>query len=74
MAEVAKRSGGHTGRRTNRRKALEDALREARNGREVLAAASQYFRSTFAREDDQTIKRVARQLIDMTDREAGERP
>lgn len=71
MAEVAKRSGG---RRTNRRRVLDEALRRARNGREVLAAASQYFRSTFAREDDQTIMRMARELIDMTDREAGERP
>lgn len=74
MAEVVTRPGGHTGRRANRRKTLEDALLNARNGRQVLAAASQYFRSTFARADDETIKRMARQLIDMTDREAGERP
>ncbi len=72
MAEVATRSGGLTGRRANRRRALEKALHEARNGRQVLAAAADFFRSTFARADDETIRRVAMRLIEMTEREAGE--
>jgi hypothetical protein len=72
VAEVATRPGGLTGRRANRRKALDQALLEARTGRQVLAAAAQFFRSTFVRADDETIRRVAMRLIEMTEREAGE--
>lgn len=72
MAEVARRVP--PGRLRNRRRALELALAEATTGRQVLAAAAQYFRSTFILADPETIERVSRQLIEMTDREAGEQP
>jgi hypothetical protein len=73
VAEVLTRAaGGPRARRRNRRQKLEAALREAKNSRQVLAAAAQYFRSTFIREDEQTVQRVTRLLIELTDREAGE--
>lgn len=72
MAEVTAGAGGFPGRRRNRRRALDKALAQARTPRDVLAAAAAYFRSALARVDEETAKRVARQLIEMTDREAGD--
>lgn len=72
MAEVDARAAGPAGRRRNRRQALEKAMGKARTPRQVLAAAAAYFRSAFAHvEDPDTAKRLARQLIEMTDRESG---
>jgi hypothetical protein len=58
-------------RRENRRARLIEDLEKAGNGRDVLAAATRYFRSSFARADDATIERMARAVIDLTDREVG---
>lgn len=72
MAEIKARAGDFPGRRRNRRKALDRALEQAQTPRDVIAAAAAYFRSVFVRADAETAKRVARELIDMTEREAGE--
>lgn len=58
-------------RAENRRARLIEDLRKAGTGRDVLAAATRYFRSSFARADDATIERVARAVIELTDREVG---
>lgn len=55
----------------NRRARLVQDLEGAGNGRAVLAAVARYFRSSFARADDATIERVARAVIELTDREVG---
>lgn len=74
MAEAVnpRPAGGPPARRRARRATLMASLENATDGRQVLAAAAQYYRSTFAREDDATVQRVARKLIELTDREAGE--
>ncbi len=74
MAEVIRPGGVPPGRHRNRRRALEMAMSRARTGPEVLATAAAYFRSVFIRADDETIARVSKKLIEMTDREAGEDP
>ncbi len=63
--------GGPPARRAARRARLIEDLENAGNGRDVLAAAARYFRSSFARADDATIQRMARQVIELTDREVG---
>jgi len=71
VAEVVKVPQG---RLRNRRKALEAALGRAQTGRERLAAAAAYFRSAFVLADEETATRAATKLIELTDRETGERP
>lgn len=77
MAELTGRAGDPPGRRRNRRQALEKNLKNARTPQQVLAAAAAYFRSVFAflettDEDRERAKYLARQLIELTDREAGD--
>jgi len=70
--EMTKRpAGGAASRRRGRQARLLKDLEEAGNGREILAAVARYYRATFARADDNTVERVARELIELTDREAG---
>jgi hypothetical protein len=79
VAKVAGHGAGDLpGRQRNRRKTLERSMAQAETPAQVLAAAAAYFRSAFSwlqphRETDQELaKRLARELIQLTDREAGE--
>jgi hypothetical protein len=62
-----------SGRHRNRRQALEQVLHDdtTSTGPQILAAAADYFRSVFHRVDAATALRVSRELINLTDREAG---
>jgi hypothetical protein len=70
MAEVTLTVAKATqGRVRGRRRRLDARLAVAKTGRQVLAAATDYFRATLADVGDEKAYRIAKEMIEWADRE-----
>lgn len=63
------RAGEPPGRTRNRRQRYENRRLDARNTRDLLAAAADYFRATFAGFSPEEVQTICDRLVDFTDSE-----